>query len=319
MAIYFQHVGESGGSRDFPKTIGDTARGLRQFTLDDVPGLIDALPEQELGRLRVVLEREGREGFQIWGVPSGAKSVIANISESDWFLLLTSDRPGGQFYYGGQVIYKLRGEQFGISRQLWGEERFPLIILLKGRLTSYPWEIFRRSFGFKENWRLAGQTYRLTSERLSQSPYADESMVIEAVLGPGAAAVEEAEFLEIAAQVELLVASFEGRKILRAHLARERDPILIRAFKRTLPDFRCSVCAFDFAEAYGAVGEGYIEAHHVEPVGLREGETVTMLADLIPVCSNCHSMLHRQMPALTADRLADLMTSALERRIGPHG
>ncbi len=37
MAIYFQHVGEQGGKRDFPKTIGTTANGLLYFQLSEVP------------------------------------------------------------------------------------------------------------------------------------------------------------------------------------------------------------------------------------------------------------------------------------------
>ena len=312
VAIYFQHVGERGGSRDFPKTIGDAAVGLRQFTVETVPGLQN-FPTAEVDRLRVALQREGLDSFQIWGVPSGAKSIIASLSEGDWFLLLTSDRPGGQFYYGGQVIFRMSGEQFGLSRELWGEERFPLLIFMRGRLTSHPWETFRRSFGFKENWRLAGQTYRLTPERLSQSPYADERLAIDAILGPGLVEVAEASFLDITTQIELLIGSSEGRQVLRAHLARERDPRLILAFKNGLRDFRCSVCGFDFARAYGPIGAGFIEAHHVEPIGLREGEALTSIADLIPVCSNCHSMLHRQVPTLTADELSGMMALALER------
>jgi len=229
---------------------------------------------EEFGRLAEVVAAKAPNGFQVWGVPSGAKSVIANLREGDWFFLLTSDMPGGQFYYAGQVLYRVQGEHFEVSRGLWGEERFPLLLLLRGGLTSFRWETFRTAFGYKSNWRLSGQTYRLTPERPSLSPYADERAVVAALLGTN---MEDgfSEFSDLIDQVELLLTSSEGRRRLREHLVLERDSNLIRDFKRQLRDWRCSVCGFDFEAAYGAMGRGFIEAHHVEPIGLREENTET--------------------------------------------
>jgi putative restriction endonuclease len=103
--------------------------------------------------------------------------------------------------------------------------------------------------------------------------------------------------------VEELVETEEGRRVLRLHLVRERSLALVRSFKRTLRDFHCSVCGFDFEQVYGEIGRDFIEAHHTKPVAsLEENERVT-IEDLLPVCSNCHRMLHRRMPLLTADEL----------------
>ena len=56
----------------------------------------------------------------------------------------------------------------------------------------------------------------------------------------------------------------------------------------------CICCGFDFGKAYGDLGEGYIEIHHVTPHHTFEGEhEVNPIRDLIPLCSNCHSMIHR--------------------------
>lgn len=56
----------------------------------------------------------------------------------------------------------------------------------------------------------------------------------------------------------------------------------------------CICCGFDFGKAYGELGEGYIEIHHIEPHHTFEGEhTVDPKTKLIPLCSNCHSMIHR--------------------------
>jgi predicted HNH restriction endonuclease len=56
----------------------------------------------------------------------------------------------------------------------------------------------------------------------------------------------------------------------------------------------CICCGFDFGKAYGDIGEGYIEIHHVNPHHTFEGvHMVDPAHDLIPLCSNCHSMIHR--------------------------
>jgi predicted HNH restriction endonuclease len=56
----------------------------------------------------------------------------------------------------------------------------------------------------------------------------------------------------------------------------------------------CSVCRFDFSRVYGRHGEGFIHVHHLVPlssVGRRY--RVDPVNDLVPVCPNCHAMLHR--------------------------
>ncbi len=62
----------------------------------------------------------------------------------------------------------------------------------------------------------------------------------------------------------------------------------------------CAVCSFDFEKTYGEIGKGFIHVHHLTPVS-QIGKTyqVDPLKDLIPVCPNCHSMLHKQEPPLT--------------------
>ncbi len=56
----------------------------------------------------------------------------------------------------------------------------------------------------------------------------------------------------------------------------------------------CICCGFDFGKAYGEIGEGYIEVHHLTPHHTFAGvHTVDPANDLIPLCSNCHSMIHR--------------------------
>lgn len=58
---------------------------------------------------------------------------------------------------------------------------------------------------------------------------------------------------------------------------------------------RCKVCGMDFQEVYGELGEGFIEVHHVKPLySLTEEAVINPETDLMPVCSNCHRMIHRK-------------------------
>jgi 5-methylcytosine-specific restriction protein A len=61
----------------------------------------------------------------------------------------------------------------------------------------------------------------------------------------------------------------------------------------------CWICDLDFKEFYGPLGEGFIEVHHRTPISTLIGPTaIDPVRDLIPLCSNCHSMVHREKPPI---------------------
>ncbi len=312
MTIYFQHVGQRGGASHFPLTIGTKDAGLRNFLLADIEQYLSNETDQSRQQLKTVLG--SITGFQIWGAPSGARSILKDIVPCDWLLLLESDRPGGQFYYGGKVLFRLPRENFELSNHLWGDASFPIIILLDGKLTNFEWDKFRENMAYGAKWRLQGRTYKVTSERLAQSSYLSEVDIINAVLGETTSDTNDEVFSALLDQVELTYASMEGRKRLREHLVRERDSNLIRRFKRSLKSFECLICNFDFEKVYGDLGRSFIEGHHVEPIGLRDGDEITDIRSLIPVCSNCHRMLHRRIPPYLPDELSNLMIHRFEEK-----
>lgn len=56
----------------------------------------------------------------------------------------------------------------------------------------------------------------------------------------------------------------------------------------------CAVCGFDFEETYGELGKGFIHIHHIIPIAsIGKSYKINYDTDLIPVCPNCHAMLHR--------------------------
>jgi 5-methylcytosine-specific restriction protein A len=83
----------------------------------------------------------------------------------------------------------------------------------------------------------------------------------------------------------------------------ERDP-----YKRMLClkhfGYKCQICNFSFQEEYGDIGKSFCHVHHIEPLNEVGGEKdIDPIKDLIPVCPNCHSMLHIKKPALKPEEL----------------
>lgn len=71
--------------------------------------------------------------------------------------------------------------------------------------------------------------------------------------------------------------------------------------------YNCVVCKFNFEKAYGDIGRGYIEVHHLRQIAdVGEEYLVDPVKDLRPVCANCHRILHKCRPPLAIeDLLAD--------------
>jgi predicted HNH restriction endonuclease len=78
---------------------------------------------------------------------------------------------------------------------------------------------------------------------------------------------------------------------------------------------RCFICGFDFGTVYGPIGQGFIHVPHSVPLSEIQREyNVDPVADLRPVCPNCHAVLHLGTEALTIDRVRELLDRAKERR-----
>lgn len=104
----------------------------------------------------------------------------------------------------------------------------------------------------------------------------------------------------------------EGKGKFVLHLIRERNPKIINEakaiFKKTHHGhLYCEICGFDFAKVYGERGDGFIEGHHKYPISQMKSDDTTSIDDIVLVCSNCHSMLHRT-PFLSVDDLKLLLS-----------
>ena len=92
----------------------------------------------------------------------------------------------------------------------------------------------------------------------------------------------------------------EGDTYLAELKFRARNVTLIK-IKKSLSDYKCEVCKFDFKKHYGEIGDQFIEAHHLKPISA--GSTKNSLEDIALLCSNCHSMIHKKNPPFTLSEL----------------
>ena len=61
--------------------------------------------------------------------------------------------------------------------------------------------------------------------------------------------------------------------------------------------YSCFICGFNFENTFGDLGKEFIHVHHIVPASSIKKE-FNPLKDLIPVCPNCHSMLHKEDPPI---------------------
>lgn len=83
------------------------------------------------------------------------------------------------------------------------------------------------------------------------------------------------------------------------------------------PDGRDSVSRTKSNGVYGAtLARSYIEIHHIKSIRETEG-IVTPATDLVPLCSNCHSRVHRhRWQIIAVEELQEIIRQAVASRAG---
>jgi 5-methylcytosine-specific restriction enzyme A len=99
----------------------------------------------------------------------------------------------------------------------------------------------------------------------------------------------------------------EGGKYSVVQTRYERHP-LARQICLDAYGYICNICSFDFEEKYGPLGRAFIHVHHIIPVS-EKGQSMPTNPekDLIPVCPNCHAMLHRSRETMHPDTLREII------------
>lgn len=78
----------------------------------------------------------------------------------------------------------------------------------------------------------------------------------------------------------------------------------------------CKGCGFDFEKTYGDLGKDFIHVHHITPVKtIAENYQIDPVTDLVPLCPNCHAMVHRSNESrpLSVETLRSIIDEAKKR------
>jgi hypothetical protein len=96
--------------------------------------------------------------------------------------------------------------------------------------------------------------------------------------------------------------------------------VLVNAFERSAKarqaclahhGYDCACCGFNFERAYGEVGTSLIHVHHLIPLAtIGASYTVDPIRDMVPVCPNCHTIIHRADPPYRVNEVRVLLSQA---------
>jgi len=96
-----------------------------------------------------------------------------------------------------------------------------------------------------------------------------------------------------------------------------KKQIIVNAYERSSQarqecinhyNYRCQICNFDFEKVYGDIGKDFIHVHHIVDIStIAENYKINPIKDLIPVCPNCHAMLHKRKPAYSIEDIKNCL------------
>lgn len=98
----------------------------------------------------------------------------------------------------------------------------------------------------------------------------------------------------------------EGKSIEMIQTRYERNP-QARKVCLNRHGYSCKVCDFSFEQYFGEIGKSFIHVHHINSIAEIGGEyDVDPIKDLIPVCPNCHAMIHLKRPSFTIEEIKEI-------------
>ncbi|TCZ74907.1 HNH endonuclease [Flaviaesturariibacter aridisoli] len=103
---------------------------------------------------------------------------------------------------------------------------------------------------------------------------------------------------------------FQEGKLLQVQVNRyERDPKARKACLALHKPY-CAGCAVDFKKMYGSDIVDIIHVHHIKPLAGYSKKRVTDVAkDLVPLCPNCHAVVHSGKKLMAISELKKRLAS----------
>ncbi len=77
----------------------------------------------------------------------------------------------------------------------------------------------------------------------------------------------------------------------------------------------CKICGINFESIYGLIARDFVHVHHLTPLSaVGVAHTVDPATDLIPVCPNCHAVVHMREPPYTPDEVRRMISERPSRK-----
>ncbi|MCG9659448.1 HNH endonuclease [Vibrio mediterranei] len=111
----------------------------------------------------------------------------------------------------------------------------------------------------------------------------------------------ETEVIDIPLTGDEEGASFDTSHTRYERSQRNRD-ICIRYHGTT-----CVVCSTTLSDIYGDIANNFIHVHHLTKVSQSGKKVVNPIKDLIPVCPNCHSIIHLREEPYSPEELKNII------------
>ena len=246
-----------------------------------------------------LLKEKSGSTVRVWGLIKSDSGT----NSSKWNRLMAGDvvlfYKNHCIFYKTEVIAKIINSK--LSKKWWGEDKngntWELIYFIKeGASIDVEWK--PELIGYKPTFIVQGATFFESGSREANS-------LLDFYLRE-----EEWEYDDdsaIRGETTTTLESKEGRKKQTYITRYERNPKL-RETAIQIHGTKCMVCGFDFYEAYGRLGKGFIEVHHTKPLSeVGEEVSVSVEKDLVCLCSNCHRMIHRKKgKVLSLDELREI-------------
>ena len=113
--------------------------------------------------------------------------------------------------------------------------------------------------------------------------------VVEAIDNMEANALDGVQADEFAAQAPLTEGGLTTTRGQRARRATDAREACLAAYDPPV----CQACGIDFARTYGPAFADCLHVHHLKPMrDATEVREVNPTVDLVPVCPNCHAVIH---------------------------
>ena len=113
--------------------------------------------------------------------------------------------------------------------------------------------------------------------------------------------------------IDIIESFHEGKSKETLQTKYERNP---QARKMCLKyhGYLCQICDFNFETYFGVAGKGFIHVHHINSIAeIGKEYEIDPKNDLIPVCPNCHAIIHSKRPAFTIKEIKIIRKTATNK------